>query len=50
MPEFVNALKELTSKDISDLVSKMLKQPPAFAGSGNLSAMPRYDALCRRFD
>ncbi len=45
----MKTLNELTAKDISDLVTGMLKTTPAFAGHGNLTQMPRYDALCRRF-
>lgn len=49
MAEFVSALEAITSGDITSLVKTMLKSPPSFAGSGNISAMPRYDALLRRF-
>lgn len=49
MPEFVAALDAVTPADITKLAKTMLKLPPSFAGSGNISAMPRYDALLRRF-
>lgn len=49
LPEFTKALAEITAGDITKLVTAMLKAPPSFAGSGNISAMPRYDALLRRF-
>ena len=49
VPEFTKALDEITAGDITKLVTNMLKAPPSFAGSGNISAMPRYDALLRRF-
>jgi hypothetical protein len=49
VPEFTKALDEITPGDITKLVTAMLKAPPSFAGSGNISAMPRYDALLRRF-
>lgn len=47
--DFIKTVEELTSADLSKLVTRMLQTPPAFAGHGNIAGMPRYDALFKRF-
>ncbi len=49
MPEFVNAIKELTPDAIAKVVAKILKTPPTVAVLGDISNLPRYDAIASRF-
>eukprot|EP00884_Botryococcus_braunii_P023435 jgi/Botrbrau1/9776/Bobra.85_1s0021.1 len=47
--EFVDAMKGLTPKDVSSVVAAALKTPPSVAALGDISSVPRYDAIARRF-
>jgi hypothetical protein len=45
----VEAIKALTPKDVSSVVAKALKTPPSVAALGDISSVPRYDAIARKF-
>ena len=43
-------MRALTPKDISSTVSKALKTPVTVAVLGDISNMPRYDAIAKKFN
>lgn len=47
--EFINHIEKLTVKDISELVSKMVKKPPTVAVLGDVATVPRYAQIAGRF-
>ena len=47
--EFINHIEKLTVKDISDVVSKMVKKPPTVAVLGDVATVPRYAQIAGRF-
>ena len=49
VPEFLDAIKKLTPADLTAAVSKLLKSPPSLAVLGDVAAVPRYDAIAKRF-
>ncbi|CAL8469178.1 g8719 [Coccomyxa elongata] len=49
VPEFVKAIKELTPDSLAKIVAKILKTPPTVASLGDISNLPRYDAIAARF-
>ena len=49
MAEFITELRALTPKDITTVVGKMLKSPISVASIGDITDIPRYDALSKRF-
>lgn len=50
MAEFIDLMKGITPQDVTSLVSKALKSPPSIASLGNISEVPRYDAIARRLN
>lgn len=48
--EFIDLMKGLTPQDVTKLVTKALKSPPSIASLGNISDVPRYDAIARKFN
>ncbi len=46
---FLDIIRNLTTKDITSLVSKMIKSPPSLAIFGDTVNAPRYDAVAARF-
>ncbi len=49
MAEFVTELRNLTPKDITAVVGKMLKSPISVAAIGDITDIPRYNELSSRF-
>ncbi len=47
--EFVTELRNLTPKDITAVVGKMLKSPISVAAIGDITDIPRYNELSSRF-
>lgn len=47
--EFLDAIRALQPKDISSLVSKMIKSPLSMASLGDITNVPRYNAVQSRF-
>ncbi|CAD7695334.1 unnamed protein product [Ostreobium quekettii] len=47
--EFCTSLMGVTDKDITGMVSSMLKQPPCLVTMGQVSGIPRYTDVARRF-
>eukprot|EP00887_Chlorella_sp_A99_P006439 scaffold3.g6439.t1 len=47
--EFVNEMAALRPADVAGLVARLLKTPPSLAALGELTGLPRYDVLARRF-
>jgi processing peptidase subunit alpha len=47
--EFIAAIQGVTTADITKAVSAMLKTPPTLATVGDISAVPRYDLVVKRF-
>jgi len=47
--EFVAEVEKLTAADMAAAVAKLLKTPPTFVASGDLAALPRADAIAKRF-
>ena len=47
--EFVDHIEKLTVKDISELVSKLMKAPPTVAALGDVTNVPRYAQIESRF-
>jgi hypothetical protein len=47
--EFVTELRNLTPKDITAVVGKMLKSPISVAAIGDITDIPRYNELTSRF-
>jgi hypothetical protein len=46
---FVSEIQKLTPDVISKVVGKMLKTPPTVAALGDITNVPRYDAIAARF-
>ena len=46
--EFVAEVNKVTKKDVEKVVKDMLKSSPTFVACGDVSKMPRYDAIARR--
>ena len=46
--EFVAEVNKVTKKDVEKVVKDMLKSAPTFVACGDVSKMPRYDAIARR--
>jgi len=46
---FIESIRKLTSADMAAAVSKLLKSPPTLAVMGDVAAVPRYDAIVKRF-
>lgn len=51
LPEsmFVDTMRKLTPKDITALVSKIIKTPPSLVILGDAVNAPRYDEVAKRF-
>jgi processing peptidase subunit alpha len=49
VPEFLEAIRKLTPADMAAAVTKLLKSPPTLAVMGDVAAVPRYDAVAKRF-
>lgn len=47
--EYVSAIEKLTTSDITEAVSKLLKSPPSLAALGDIADIPRYAEVERRF-
>ena len=47
--EFIDAIRAVTPKDISGLVSKMIKTPLSMASLGDIASVPRYNAVQSHF-
>lgn len=47
--EFVSEVNKVVAKDITQMVSEMLKSPPSMGSMGDLSRVPRYAEVSRRF-
>lgn len=47
---YLAAIDKVDVKDIKTAVAAMLKTPPTVAVVGNISAVPRYDAIAKRFN
>ena len=47
--EFIGELRALKPKDITAVVGKMLKSPISVASIGDITDIPRYDSLSKRF-
>ena len=47
--EFVDAIRAVKSSDITGLVSKMVKSPLSLASMGDISSVPRYNAVQSHF-
>ncbi len=47
--EFVEAMRALTPADITSVVTNALKTPVSVAVLGDISSMPRYDAIAKKF-
>ena len=41
-------VNKVTKKDVEKVVKDMLKSAPTFVACGDVSKMPRYDAIARR--
>ena len=48
--EFVDHIEKLTTKDISELVSTLVKKPPTVAALGDVANVPRYAQIASRFN
>ena len=48
--EFMDHIEKLTVKDISELVSKLMKKPPTVAALGDVANVPRYAQISSRFN
>lgn len=47
--EFISELMKVSASDVTSMVSSMLKSPPSMAAIGNLSCVPHYSNVARRF-
>jgi len=47
--EFLQIVEQLTVKDISALLNSLFKTPLTLASLGDISKVPRYDAVAKRF-
>ncbi len=47
--EFIDHIEKLTVKDISNIVSKMMKKPPTVAALGDVATVQRYAQIASRF-
>lgn len=43
-------IEKLTTKDISELVSTLVKKPPTVAALGDVANVPRYAQIAGRFN
>ena len=47
--EFLDVVEGLTEKDITGLMQKLFKTPLTLATMGDVSKVPRYDLVAKRF-
>ncbi|GMH37030.1 hypothetical protein BSKO_04903 [Bryopsis sp. KO-2023] len=47
--DFIAEIKKVSAKDLTGMVSEMLKSPASMASMGDLSKVPRYSDVARRF-
>ena len=49
MADFLRVVEKLTVKDISALMTQLFKSPLTLASLGDVTRVPRYDVVARRF-
>ena len=47
--DFLDVVEGLTEKDITGLMQKLFKSPLTLATMGDVSKVPRYDTVAKRF-
>lgn len=50
MADFLKVVEKLSVKDMSALMGRLFKTPLTMASLGDVSRVPRYDAVAKRFN
>lgn len=50
MADFLKVVEKLSVKDMSALMQRLFKTPLTMASLGDVSRLPRYDVVAKRFN